>query len=322
MSETINKNNTQFKHSMILLLTALIWGTSFVAQSTGLKLIGPFSFTALRMPLGAAVLIPFICAEYHRNKQAFIKHDSKNASYNLKKLYKDSIYAGIPIGILLSIASNLQQLGMLHASAGKAGFITAFYIVLVPIFGIFLHKKTGLITWISVFTALIGLYYLCIGHSKISNIDIFDIFLLCCAIFFSLHILTVDKIGSRTSGLVMSATQFIIAGLISIPFIFLIDKHLLNMPLTITNISKAAIPIGYSGLLSCGAAYTLQIIGQQGVNPTLASLIMSLESVTSAIAGFFILNQKLTKDQLTGCIIMFAAVILAQLPSKVSFHIS
>lgn len=314
LPSTKSQNKTQLTHSLLLLLTAIIWGSSFVAQSQGLETIGPFAFTVLRMPLGTLILIPFIIFEYFHNKKIFRQHNEGTAANELHKLYKRSVLYGIPCGVILAIAGNLQQLGMLHASAGKAGFVTAFYIVLVPVMGIFLKKKTSLLTWIAVAIAMVGLYFLCIGRAGIGGIDPYDFFILGCALVFTCHIHYVDHFGKYTSGLVMSATQFLVACIVSIPFVFLVDQNIFHMYFTWENIQPGVISILYSGLMSCGVAYTLQIIGQKGVNPTLASILMSLESVTSVIAGFFILHQKMTPDQLIGCLIMFAAVILAQIP--------
>ncbi|MBQ8949770.1 MAG: DMT family transporter [Eubacterium sp.] len=300
-----HEQHTQFTHSLILLLTAIIWGTSFVAQSAGMKTVGPLIYNCIRMFLGGLILIPIILIRIQICKKS--GKPIKNIKLSIKR--------GLIAGIILSAASNLQNVAMIDASAGKAGFMTALYIILVPVLGIFIGKKTSILTWISVILALIGLYFLCIGRGGAFYFAPSDILLMGCALFFSFHILYVDKVSNDIDGLTLSCTQFIVTGIISIPFIFLVDVLILHMNPSIETLTDAWLPICYSGFMSCGVAYTLQVIGQKGVNPTLASLIMSLESVVSAISGLIILNQRMTTDETIGCIVMFTAVILAQLPT-------
>ena len=307
-----SERHTQFTHSLILLITAIIWGTSFVAQSAGMQLVAPVIYNCIRMFLGGLILIPII----------LIRNKMLNKQGKAIDNTRISIKYGIAAGVILCIASNLQNVAMINTSAGKAGFMTAFYIVLVPVVGIFVKKKTTILTWFSVFIALVGLYFLCIGRDNDFVFEPSDILLIGCALFFSFHILYVDTVSKKIDGLTLSCTQFLISGLISIPFIFIVDVLILHMPVSMEAISAAWWPIAYSGFMSCGVAYTLQVIGQKGVNPTLASLIMSLESVVSAISGLIILNQRLTYDETLGCIIMFTAVILAQLPTKSKSDIS
>lgn len=295
------KNNTQLTHSLILLLTAIIWGTSFVAQSAGMQTVGPIIYNSIRMFLGGIVLIPIIII---RNR------------LTRTKLQKKAIRKGIIAGIILCVASNLQNVAMIDASAGKAGFMTALYIILVPILGIFMKKKTSVLTWISVLLAIIGLFFLCIGRGGDLKLVPSDMLLLGCALFFSFHILFVDSLDKSIDGLTLSSTQFITTGITSIPFIYFIDILIFNRIPSAEVLWNARLAIFYSGFMSCGVAYTLQVIGQKGVNPTLASLIMSLESVVSAISGLIILKQKLSVDETIGCIIMFTAVILAQINPK------
>ena len=299
-----SERHTQLTHSLILLITAIIWGTSFVAQSAGMQLVAPIIYNCIRMLLGGLVLIPIIIIRNIILK----KHGKPEINTRI------SIKYGIGAGIILFIASSLQNVAMINTSAGKAGFMTAFYIVLVPVVGIFIKKKTTMLTWFSVFIALVGLYFLCIGRDNEFIFEPSDILLIGCALFFSFHILYVDTVSKKIDGLTLSCTQFIVTGLISIPFIYIVDVLILHMPVSFEAISAARWPIAYSGFMSCGVAYTLQVIGQKGVNPTLASLIMSLESVVSAISGLLILKQRLTMDETIGCIVMFGAVILAQIP--------
>lgn len=289
------------KNSFLLLLTAIIWGTSFVAQSAGMEYIGPFTFSVIRYILGGLVLIPVIY---------FIR--KRSASPGDLRL---SIRHGIICGIILCAASNFQQLAMLRASAGKAGFITALYIILVPIIGILFRKKTSPIIWLSVMLAIVGLYFLCIGRGKAYSFEISDIQLLICSLIFSFHILYIDYANTQNvDGVVISSTQFLTAAVVSMFFVYPIDGLVYEMMPSMELIRAALPALCYSGFMACGVAYTLQIIGQKDVNPTVASLIMSLESVVSAISGFLILGQKLDIDEVLGCVIMFVAIILVQLP--------
>ncbi|MBQ9610691.1 MAG: DMT family transporter [Lachnospiraceae bacterium] len=300
----MTKKNNSLRNSFLLLLTAIIWGTSFVAQSAGMEYIGPFSFSVIRYIIGGTVLIPVILVMNKLNG-------------NQKSNIGLSVKYGIVCGIILCAASNFQQMAMLHASAGKAGFITAFYIILVPIVGIFFKKKTSPVIWFCVLLALVGLYFLCIGRGGGYVFEISDIELLICALIFSFHIIFVDYANTKdVNGVVISCTQFYTAAILSAFFVYPMDGSVYNMLPTIDLVMKAAPAILYSGIMSCGVAYTLQIIGQKDVNPTVASLIMSLESVVSAISGFLILHQKLSTDEIIGCVIMFVAIILAELPIK------
>lgn len=293
---------TRIRNSCLLFLTACIWGSSFVAQSVGMDYIGPYTFNCLRFLLGGAVLLPVILYGQHKKKkQKAVQNDRK-----IKR--KETIYGGLICGIVLCIASTLQQMGIMYTTAGKAGFLTALYIVLVPVFSIFLKRKANLQLWISVVLALIGLYLLCMKESFSLNWG--DWLLILCAIGFSIHILVVDYFSPKMDGTILSCIQFMTVGVIS-GIGMLLWEHLdWNMVLL------AAKPILYSGVLSCGVGYTLQVIAQKGLNPTVASLLMSLESVVSVIAGFLILHEVLSERELFGCIFMFAAVILAQIPVK------
>ena len=216
---------------------------------------------------------------------------------------------GIACGILLCIASNLQQFGIMYTSVGKAGFITAMYIVIVPVLGIFLGKKAGAKIWCGVVIAVAGLYLLCMTESGFS-IQKGDLLLMLCALIFSLHILTIDHFSPMVDGVKMSCIQFFTSGILSG-----IGMLLTETP-RMTEILAAWMPILYAGVMSCGVAYTLQIIGQKGMNPTVASLILSLESVISVIAGWIILHETLSVKEMIGCVLMFAAIILVQLPEK------
>lgn len=313
----MTKNNKSLRNSFLLLLTAIIWGTSFVAQSAGMEYIGPFTFSVTRYILGGTILIPVIFFMNNLSKKSRLKDGISEDDIRRedKEVFKRSVRYGIVCGIILCAASNFQQMAMLHASAGKAGFITAFYIILVPIVGIFLKKKTSPIIWFCVLLALVGLYFLCIGRGGEYVFEISDVQLLMCALIFSFHIIFVDYANTKkVNGVIISSTQFYTAALISAFFVYPMDGVVYDMMPAMDLIIKAAPSILYSGIMSCGVAYTLQIIGQKDVNPTVASLIMSLESVVSAISGFLILGQKMSVDEIIGCVIMFVAIILAELP--------
>ena len=287
-----------------LLLTAFIWGIAFVAQSVGMKYIGPFTFNCIRFFIGGIILIPVIILLKNRNKEE-IKTQSIQT---LEEKKKYTVWGGILCGILLCSASTFQQMGICRTSVGKAGFITALYIIIVPLLGIFLHKGITLLLGISTIIAMLGFYLLCIsGQIKINS---GDILVLICAFIFSLHILVIDYFSPKGNGVAVSCIQFFVSALISGIFMFLFEKPVM------TQILSAYVPILYAGVLSCGVAYTLQIIGQQKMEPTVASLILSLESVFSALAGWIILKQGLSLKELIGCMFVFIAVILAQLPHR------
>ena len=290
------------KNSLMLLLAATIWGVAFVAQSIGMEYVGAFTFNSVRSLIGAAVLLPVIWL-FNRNRS-----DSVQTAEEKKASSKILITGGICCGILLCLATNFQQFGIKYTTVGKAGFITACYIVIVPILGIFLKKKCSPFIWAAVLLALCGLYLRCIKDGF--SIGKGDILVLICAFLFSLHILTIDYFSPKTDGVKLSCIQFLVSGILSgIPALILEDPSL-------SSILTAWLPILYAGALSSGVAYTLQIIGQKDMNPTVASLILSLESCISVLAGWLILGQKLSSRELFGCLIMFGAIILAQLPQK------
>lgn len=295
------------KNAGMLMLAAFIWGTAFVAQSLGMDYLGPFTFNGVRNFIGALALLPCIWFLNRMNGQ---DKERKQQSGPAKDLYKrkDLIVGGVTCGVVLFTASSLQQVGILYTSVGKAGFITACYIVIVPVCGIFLHKKIGWKVWIAVVLALVGLYFLCITEKF--TIGKGDILIFLCALVFSLHIIVIDYFSPKVDGVKMSCIQFFVCGLLSI-----IPMFALETPV-ISDILKSWGPLLYAGVLSSGVAYTLQIVGQKNVNPAIASLILSLESCFSVLAGWVILKQQLTAREACGCILMFAAIILAQLPER------
>lgn len=385
-------NKIQMRQSLLLLLTATIWGVAFVAQSVGMEYVGPLTFSCVRSLLGGIVLIPCIwflgrheraghpgreVSQYEASKnqgeravqkgkesqgeiavqkgkesqgERAVQKEKESQRKRAVQKEKESqgervvqeekgkqgergvqkekgkqdkgadrelLAGGIICGLLLCLASNFQQFGIAHTSVGKAGFITALYIVIVPILGLLFHKKCRPLIWLGVCLAVAGLYFLCMagGDAQAAAGQIFpgipigkgDFLVFICALLFSGHILAIDYFTERVDGVKMSCIQFWVCGIVSGIGMFLAEEP--HFPA----ILMAWKELLYAGVMSCGVAYTLQIVGQKGMDPTVASLILSLESVISALAGLFILGQKLSGAEILGCILMFAAIVLAQL---------
>lgn len=295
----------QMKNNVMLLLTALIWGCAFVAQSVGMDYVGPFTFNCVRSILGSIVLVPVIFLMDH------LKRKSGMSPEEIKKAKGDGrtlLTGGICCGVILAVASSLQQFGIMFTSVGKAGFITAMYIVLVPILGVFVGKKVRPLVVLCVLIAVAGLYFLCMTEKL--SLGIGDLFVLLCALVFTVHILVIDHFSPLVDGVRMSAVQFLTAGILCGAAMLIWETP---QP---EDILAAWMPVLYAGIMSCGVAYTLQILGQKNADPTVASLLLSLESVFSVLAGWVILHQSLNQRELFGCALMFAAIIIAQLPQK------
>lgn len=302
---------TSWKSPLLLLLTAVIWGVAFVAQSVGMDYVGGFTFNCVRSLIGSAVLIPCIFLLERlkgKNGEDAGSQSTSAVSGSAAAQRKTLILGGICCGVALFVASNLQQFGIKYTTVGKAGFITAMYIIMVPVIGIFLKKTTGVKIWISVLLGVVGLYLLCITEGF--SIGFGDLLVFLCAICFAVHILVIDYFSPKVDGVKMSCIQFFVCGILSGIAMLIFEKPDLGA------ILQAWMPILYAGVMSCGVAYTLQIIGQKDMDPTIASLILSLESVVSVLAGWVLLGQKLSARELSGCVLMFAAIILAQLPEK------
>lgn len=313
---------TQIRNSLLLLLTAVIWGVAFVAQSVGMDYVGAFTFNCVRSIIGGVVLIP--CIIFLRSLKAgeagaagsgktgikkteMEKAGAGNAEAGKLPVTRVELIGGIFCGIALFAASNFQQFGISYTSVGKAGFITALYVVIVPVMGLFFKKKVSFVIWISVVLSVVGLYLLCMTGAAFS-LAFGDALVLVCAVLFSIHIMIIDYFSPRGDGVVISCIQFFVCGLLSGIMMFLFETP------DMADILAAKIPILYAGVMSCGVAYTLQIVGQKDMNPTVASLILCLESVVSALAGWLILRQALSARELAGCFLMFFAIVLAQLP--------
>ncbi len=288
----------KLKNSLLLLLTAAIWGVAFVAQSAGMDYVGPFTFNCARCLIGAVVLVPLIL---------FMDRGKKNQKDVPEENKKILVIGGICCGAALFLASNFQQFGIQYTTVGKAGFITACYIVIVPILGLFFGKKCSPLIWGAVVMAVVGLYMLCMTGGS-GGINLGDVLVLVCAVLFSVHILVIDYFSPMADGVKLSCIQFLVAGILSGVCTVLFEEPKLGQLLA------AWAPVLYAGVMSCGVAYTLQIVGQKGMNPTVASLILSLESSISVLAGWVLLGQRLNAKEITGCVIMFGAIVLAQVP--------
>lgn len=350
------------KGNLLLLLTAFIWGSAFVAQSAGMDYIGPFTFNAARSFLGGLALIPVVMVISRRRKDRIFSDgnvpeeavsDKGTKKTNARVLsdetvpgeaisdkaifnenisgksipgenisggngqkahglsasasHRSTLIGGICCGIALGAASCLQQVGISMTTAGKAGFITALYIVIVPVLGVFIGKKIPKITWLCVAIAVAGFYLLCVNEGF--SISRGDLTVLGCAVLFSIHILLIDHFVSQgVDGVLMSCIQFFVAGALSLVLTLLFEEPSLNA------ILSAKVSILYAGILSSGVGYTLQITAQKHTDPTIATLLMSLESVFAALSGWLILHETLSPKELLGCALVFAAVILAQIP--------
>lgn len=300
--------SNNLRSSVLLSLTALIWGVAFVFQSMGNNYMQPFFFNASRNALGCLVLIPLIIVKWrYPNALGGQGVPLKNIPKKLTAI------GGVCCGLALTTATMFQQISLKYTTVGKVGFITTLYIILTPIFGLFLKKKCPFTVWIGAAAAVLGMYMLCITESF--SLSLGDLLALLGAVFFTVHILIIDYFSPQTDGVVLSCIQFFVSALICGVIAFIMEQPSLDQ------LAQGIIPVLYTGVMSSGVAYTLQIIGQRNFNPTIAALIMSMESVISAVAsyfayqmGFLTQDQSLTAVQITGCVIMFCAVIFVQLP--------
>lgn len=295
-------NKQTIKSSFLLFLAAVIWGVAFVAQSVGMEYMGPLTFNASRFLIGGIVLLPFVFVQERKTLQDLETKEER------RRHYKVTLIGGLCCGVAICIASTLQQFGILSTSVGKAGFITALYIVLVPIFGLFLKRKPSKMVWLCAVLAVVGLYLLCVNETLTLNFG--DILVFCCALVFTVHIMVIDYFSPKANGVTLSCIQFLFSGVVSLILAFIFETP------QISAIVSGIVPVLYAGVMSCGVAYTLQIIGQKHVEPAIASLILSLESVVSVLAGWLILHEVLSGKEMLGSLLMFLAVIMVQLPKK------
>ena len=298
---------TEKKNSMggvlLLTLTAFIWGSAFVAQSSGMDHLGAFAFGSIRTLLGSFALLVYILCEYVIKKA----HSPYEGLTKYRETVKRSVIKGIPIGLVYFFATNFQQYAFYFSTAGKIAFITAMYILFVPVFGLFSGHRLGALKWTAVFLGIAGLYFLCIGDNGLGGVNRGDMLALACSVCFTFHILLIDRCSDVTDGAVLSCTQFLVAG--SLTFVLMLIFE--GLP-ALSDVILSAVPIAYAGIMSCAVAYTFQIIGQKSVEPSIASLIMSLESVFAVISAAVILSQIPTAREAAGCVIMFSAILLAQ----------
>lgn len=286
----------QFSGVFALLGATVIWGSAFIAQSVGMDKIGPFTFQAVRCFLAVVFLFP-ASALFSRGKP-FWKSWADPALWR----------SGVICGLALFAASSLQQIGLVYTDAGKAGFLTAMYIVFVPFLGLFVGQRPGRNALLSLIPAIVGLYLL--SCTSVSGINKGDVLLLLCAVAFSVQILLIDRHCAGLDGLKLNCIQALVVTVLSVPW------ALLTETVDASLIAACWLPLGYAGILSMGVAYTLQIVGQKGVAPSAAALLMSLESVFAALFGWLLLHETMTRAEVLGCALVFAAVVISQLPEK------
>lgn len=295
--------------NIMLLITAIIWGSAFVAQSVAMDYLGPFTFNSVRNFVGSLVLIPVILVfDSIRKKEQAAANVPEPTDEEKQAQRRVLIKGGVACGIFLFLASNTQQIGIQYTTVGKASFITALYIIIVPIFGLFLRKKVRPILWLCVALGAVGLYLLCINEGF--SIAKGDLIVIICAVLFAGHIMVIDHFSPKADGVKLSCIQFFVVAVLSTVAMLITEEPKLSL------ILMAWKPILYAGVLSSGVAYTLQVVAQKDTDPTVASLLLSLESVFGVLAGMLVLHEMMSGREILGCIIMFAAIILAQLPEK------
>ena len=300
----MNKND--LKGSLFLLLAALIWGSAFVSQSAGMKYVEPYTFNLSRSFVGFLTLIPVTL--FFRKSSCKTNPLTPGEE---RALNRRSLFAGVICGLLLSAATSFQQVGISMTTAGKAGFITALYIIIVPVLGIVFKRKVPRIIWLCAAIALAGFYFLSVGFDL--TLSRGDLLCLVCAFCFSVQIMSIDhfvKNEKKVDPVMLSMVQFLTVTIVSVFLAFVFEKP------SLSGILSAAFPILYCGVLSSGVAYTLQILGQKHCNPAVAPLIMSLESVFAALFGWMILGESMSLKEIFGCLLVLSAVILSQLPSS------
>lgn len=295
------------RNSFLLFLAATIWGMAFVSQSKGMEFMGPFTFNGIRSIIGTLSLLVYIGMVYGIGGR-------RTGEKRLSRVdWKSTLKAGFWCGIILTAASTFQQFGIVYTTVGKAGFITTLYIIFVPIAGIFFRRKAGVAVWIGAMLAAVGMYLLCMTEGF--SLGLGDTLVFVCSLLFTAHIMVIDHYADKADGVIVSCIQFAMCGVICTSLAFIFEKPVAG------DVLPGMGALLYAGVMSCGIAYTLQIVGQKDVNPTVAALILSLESVVATIAGWLAFkmgllktDQSLTGRQIAGCVLVFAAVVLVQLP--------
>jgi len=296
-------NNKSLRGSLLLLLGSVIWGAAFVAQRVGMDHMGPFTFGGIRMLLAWLVMVP-VSVLFERKK---------GNDGDVPFFASEQRRAGVMCGLLLFVATSLQQMGLVSTTAGKAGFITALYVVLVPVAAWLLFRKNpGRIIWMGVALAVVALWLLCMPAGGGFDLQTGDVLVLGCAVCFTFQILCVDHYAPRVSGVRLARDEFLVTGSLSMLIAVFTET------ITWEGIREAMIPILYAGVLSGAVGYTLQVLGQRDTDPTVASLLMCLEAVFAVLTGVIVLGEKMTVRETVGCVLMFTAVILAQLSPVIS----
>lgn len=308
MSGTQLKQKTQWKGIVMLMLTALIWGSSFVAQSVGMESVEGFTFNGIRTLMGAVVLLPFILIRDRVQAKSMTAEQVRQR----KALDRKTVRCGVILGVVFCAASNFQQFAFEYSTSGKIAFITALYMFFVPLLGLLLKKRVPVLTWICVIFGFVGLYFLCIDPANLGGINRGDFRAFICSVLFAVHILMIEKFAPDVDGVKLSWVQFVVSGAISCILMFIFENPRLDAIMT------AIVPILYAGIMSCGLAYTFQIVGQKYTEATVASLIMCMESVFAVLAAAVILHESLSGREIIGCVIMFAAIILSEMSEYIT----
>ncbi|MCP4119186.1 MAG: DMT family transporter [Desulfobacteraceae bacterium] len=286
-----------FKSDFVLLVAASIWGLAFVAQRMGMDHVGPFTYNGLRFCLGGISLLPFLLVSRKKRKNRARALDDPRP--------KEIVQGGILAGMILFAGSSLQQVGLLYTTAGKAGFITGLYVVIVPVIGLLWRQKAGTGTWIGAVMAAAGLYFLSV--TKEMTMSFGDLLELAGAVFFAMHVMVIGKLSRRIDTVRLSFVQCMLCSVVSMLVAVCMEE------ITLSGIRMAALPIFYGGVFSVGIAYSLQIYGQKGSHPAHAAILLSLESVVAAVGGCLILNEVLSGRSLSGCVLMMAGMLVSQL---------
>ncbi len=297
--------NEQYKNSLLLLITAAIWGSGFVAQALGMEHVGPFTFTWARSLIGGLFLL---CAMPLLDRLRGVSPSDKprNNLWKNKTLWVGGFFCGT----MLFISESLQQFGIMQTTVAKASFLTSLYILIVPVIGVFMRKRTTWNVWFGVLIAVAGLYLLCVKPGDSMMLSRGDTLVIACALSFSLHIMVIDRFAPLVDAVRLSCLQFFIGSVWGAVLMALFD------PPTLEGLRGALGAILFAGVMSNGVAYTLQTVAQKGINPTIASLLMSLESVFGTLAGWIVMGQTLTSREAIGCAVMGVAIVLAQLPPR------